>query len=348
MPRELVIPGRRSIELREYEEPPPGDDEVRVRSTFSSNKHGTLFRKYRGDVNNWNTPFEREHRISSDDPGLPEYPRHVGNMTVGIVTDAGAAVDRFEEGDRVYGHLPIRETHTVPETDLDHAPEGMAAEAMVFTNPAGVGVHLVRGGDVRLGDAVAVFGAGAIGQMAAQLARLGGAKAVAVSEPIERRRRAAREHGADLVVDPVEDDAAVRIKTEIDAGDEPGVDRALETSAAYPALDDAVRAVAFEGTVASCAYYRGDAAALGLDAEFHRNAVEIRSVQPGSSGVLRNHPRWSYETLHEEAFRHLREGRLTVEGLIDPVVPLAGAAQALERVEANPEQSIKLGVTYDE
>jgi len=347
MPRELVIPERRSIELREYDEPAPGPEEVRVRSSFSSNKHGTLFRKFRGDENNWTADFEREHRISRDEPALPSYPLHVGNMTVGVVTDVGSDVEEFAEGDRVYGHLPIRETHTVPGTELDHAPEGMAAEAIVFTNPGGVGVHLVRGGDVQLGDTVAVFGAGAIGLMALQFARIGGARSVAVSEPIERRREAAREHGADLVVDPTGEDAAMRIKTELRAGEEAGVDRALETSAAYPALDDAVRAVAFAGTVTSCGYYEGDATALGLDAEFHRNAVDIRSVQPGSSNVMQNHPRWGYDTLHEEAFRRLREGTVSAEGLIDPVVPLEEAAETIRHVEAHPEESIKTGVVYE-
>jgi threonine dehydrogenase-like Zn-dependent dehydrogenase len=347
VPLELIIPERRSVELREYEEEPLKPGEVRVRSTFSSNKHGTLLRKYRGDVDNWHTAFEREHRISREEPSLPSYPRHVGNMTVGTVTEVGADVEDFAVGNRVYGHLPIRETHAVPEADLRHAPEGMDPEAIVFTNPAGVGVHLVRGGGVQLGDAVAVFGAGAIGLMAAQLARVGGARRVVVSEPIGRRRAAAREHGADLVLDPTEEDAARRIKTAVAAGDEAGVDRALETSASYAGLDDAVRAVAFEGTVASCGYYEGDASALGLGAEFHRNAVEIRSVQPGSSGVLENHPRWNYEHLHEEAFAHLRDGRISAEGLIDPVVSLAAAPDALREVETNPEGSIKLGVVYD-
>lgn len=348
MPRELLIPERRTVELREYEEPPLKPDHVRVRSTFSSTKHGTLLRKYRGDEDNWKTEFEREHRISREEPALPEYPMPVGNMTVGTVTAVGNEVENFAAGDRVYGHLPVRETHTVPETELDHAPEGMSAEAIVFKNPAAVGVHLVRDGKVRLGDTVAVFGAGAIGQMTAQLARIAGAKRVAVSDPIERRRDAAREHGADLVVDPTETDAAMLLKTEFEAGVEAGVDRALETSAAYAGLDDAVRAVAFEGTVASCGYYEGDSSALDLGAEFHRNAVEILSVQPGSSNVMSNHPRWEYESLHEEGFRHLRDGSLSVDGLVDPVVPVEEADVALRRIESRPEESVKLGVEYDE
>lgn len=348
MPHELVIPDRRSVELREYEESSLGPTDVRVESTFSSNKHGTLLRKYRGDENNWQTEFEQEHRISQDEPALPNYPRAVGNTTVGTVTDVGEDVESFAEGDRVYGHLPIRETHTVEEDELEHAPEGMSPESIVFTNPARVGVHLVRGGNVQLGDTVAVFGAGAIGLMAAQLAQAGGAARVVVSDPLERRREAAGELGADLVIDPTEEDAAMTIKTELAAGEEAGVDRALETSAAYGGLDDAVRAVAFGGTVASCGYYEGDASALSLDAEFHRNAVEILSVQPGSSDVLQYHPRWSREHLTGEAFARLRDGDISAEGLVDPVVSIEEAPEALRDIEANPEGSIKLGVVYDD
>jgi len=346
MPRELVVPERGTVELREYEEPSLGPEDVRVESTFSSNKHGTLLRKYRGDEDNWHTDFEREHRISRDEVALPEYPWAVGNMTVGTVTDVGAAVEGFAPGDRVYGHLPVRETHVVPADDVEHAPAGMADEAIVYTNPAGVGVHLVREGNVRLGDTVAVFGAGAIGQMTAQLARAAGARTVVVSEPVERRREAAREHGADLVVDPTAEDAAMRIKTEVAAGDEAGVDRALETSAAYPALDDAVRAVAYGGTVASCGYYEGDSSTLELGAEFHRNAVELVSVNPGSSGVMDYHHRWSYDTLHAEAFRHLRDGTVSAEGLVDPVVDLADAPAAIRAIAESPAGSVKVGVSY--
>lgn len=348
MPLELVNTGRESVELREYEPRALDPGEVRVRSTFSSPKHGTMLRKYHGDVNNWNTAFERNHRISGDDPALPDYPRHVGNMTVGTVTEVGDDVEAFAEGDRVYGHLPIRETHAVPEANLHHAPAGMAPEAIVYKNPGAVGVHLVRDGKVRLGDTVAVFGAGAIGQMTAQLARLGGARRVVVSDPVECRRAAAREHGADLVIDPTEADAATRIKTEVEAGAEAGVDRALETSAAYAGLDDAVRAVAFEGTVASCGYYQGDASALDLGAEFHRNAVEILSVQPGSSGVMRNHPRWNFEHLRREAFERLRDGVVSADGLVDPVVSLADAPRAVRDIAAGPDGTIKLGITYGE
>ena len=121
----------------------------------------------------------------------------------------------------------------------------------------------------------------------------------------------------------------------------------METSATYAGLDDAVRAVAYGGTIASCAYYEGDSAPLSLDAEFHRNAVEIKSVQPGSSHIMDYHPRWEFEHLRSEAFRLLESGALAVDGLIDPIVPLEEAAGMIESLAEDQTDSVKLGVTFE-
>ena len=42
----------------------------------------------------------------------------------------------------------------------------------------------------------------------------------------------------------------------------------------------------------------------------------------------------------------LQQGRLRVEGLLDPVVRLADSADAYRQIDANPAASVKLGVTY--
>ena len=59
------------------------------------------------------------------------------------------------------------------------------------------------------------------------------------------------------------------------------------------------------------------------------------------------HPRWQRRHLRDEAFRHLEAGRIDVDGLIDPIVPLDEAAETIEHVIAHPEDAIKVGVTYD-
>ena len=52
-------------------------------------------------------------------------------------------------------------------------------------------------------------------------------------------------------------------------------DVCLETSGYYPAMNDALRAVRFQGTVVSTAFYTGEAQGLLLSGEWHRNLITV-------------------------------------------------------------------------
>lgn len=68
--------------------------------------------------------------------------------------------------------------------------------------------------DLSAGDTVAVLGAGPIGLLHVQLARLRGAARVIVSEPSAQRREAALSLGADVVIDPTAEDLRSRVRGE--------------------------------------------------------------------------------------------------------------------------------------
>ncbi|MCZ6680368.1 MAG: zinc-binding dehydrogenase [Candidatus Poribacteria bacterium] len=343
MPRELVAIAPRQPVLREYEESLLNPGEVRLRSFFSAPKHGTELRGYRGDTKDHTAPFDPERRLHVGPAGTPKFPVRLGNMAVGEVIEVGEGVTGFQIGDRVFGHLPIRETHTVAESRLEKAPDGMSAEAIVYSDPAGVALAPVRDSNIAIGDRVAVLGLGAIGQMALQIARLQGARWIVATDPIPTRRELAKRHGADVVLDPIAEDAGLVIK---DQTDKIGVDVSLETSGTYAGLNDALRATGFGGTVVSSAYYTGDARALSLEGEWHRNQLTVISTRDANP-YLRNHPLWDTQRVHGEAFALLQEGRLSVEGLIHPIVPFADSAEAYREIDEAPEKSIKLGITYD-
>ena len=122
--------------------------------------------------------FHPEYRIfvPAEGEAVTPFPRRLGNMAVGTVTEVGGAVTRFKVGDRVYGHLPIRETHTVPEDGprksmasdrreqgLHLVPPELSPEQVVLLDPAHFALAAMRGAKVRVGERVAVFGLGAIG-----------------------------------------------------------------------------------------------------------------------------------------------------------------------------------------
>lgn len=346
MPQELVATAPHSPSLRSYEPRAPAADEVLVESELSAFKHGTGLRGYRADTRDFTAAFDWEsglHREGED--AEPDYPITLGNMTVGTVSDVGGDVDAIEPGDRVYGHLPIRETHTVAADAVSVAPPAMADESIVYADPARVGLHAVRIGEIGVADRVLVIGAGAIGQMAAQLATCGGADTVWVSDPIERRREAALAHGADRVLDPLDVDVGAVVKDELSAGDRPGVDVTVETSGAYAGLHDALRATTFGGTIASCGYYADDQTNVAFAGEWHRNRLDLRSVRPPSE-PHREAPRWNFDRLQTEAIELLRTGAIDADGLLDPIVPVGESPDGMRLIDERPEESIKLGVSY--
>lgn len=160
----------------------------------------------------------------------------LGHEFVGVVSAVGEGVTRWKVGDRVVGgggqwpvgEEPINRSHPrynyrtmgltntrvrgyAEYTVLEEwaplpIPESVSDESAVLTEPCSVAVHAVRRSAVRLGDTVAVIGAGPIGLLVAQAARAAGARRVLVSEPAPARVEAARRVGADLVIDPFEQD----------------------------------------------------------------------------------------------------------------------------------------------
>src|SRR4051812_46765971 len=110
MPRELVAIAPRTPILSEYEDGPLGPSQIRIQAEFASPKHGTELVGYRNDPVA-NRPYDYSlGAVMPRDPseGLNAFPRPLGNMAVGTVTETGSSVSRFKVGARVFGHFPIR------------------------------------------------------------------------------------------------------------------------------------------------------------------------------------------------------------------------------------------------
>ncbi|MDP3064678.1 MAG: zinc-binding dehydrogenase, partial [Chloroflexota bacterium] len=104
----------------------------------------------------------------------------------------------------------------------------------------------VRLSRLRLGDAVAVLGAGPIGLLCLQVVRAAGAGAVYVSEPAPGRARAAERLGATRVFDPTKADVVSEIVA-LTGG--LGVPVAFECAAGAHSLQQALEMVRREGQV---------------------------------------------------------------------------------------------------
>jgi len=346
MPLELVTTDGRSFRYREYELPDPGPDEVRVQVEFAAPKHGTEAHALAGSAlsrKRWDPELRLFLPRSADEPA-PTAPseQRVGNMIVGTVIGAGEGVTRFRPGDRVFGYGPIREEHQGPEQRL-RLLDGLSPEDAVCADPAHVAFVAVRDGNIRVGDDVAVFGLGAIGLLAVQIARASGAARIFAVDPVAQRRTCAVAFGADAGIDPREGDVALAIKV---GTDNQGVDVALETSGNGAALHEAIRCIRQCGTVVHVPWGPKDASALHLDEEFHLNRPTIIGSQAVWANPDRAHPLWTEERARLAAIDLFRRGLITGAGLVTPIVPFAEADRALAEAFAAPDQGIKVGVSF--
>ncbi|MEW6228205.1 MAG: zinc-binding alcohol dehydrogenase [Bacillota bacterium] len=343
MPTEVVAIAPRQAVFREYEEPPViPPNAVRVRTEFGSVKHGTELRMYRGispfSDSRYNEAF---HAFVSDQPGA-SFPMGLGNMCVGVVVEVGKDVRHVRVGDRVAGYGALRETHLWSEEQVRILPVNMTWKEAVCYDPAQFALSGLRDGHVRIGDRVAVFGLGAIGLLAVQLARIAGAVFVAAVDPIARRREVALRHGADLALDPGDTDAGLEIKK---ATLNKGVDVAVETSGDYSALHHALRSVAWGGAVSVVGWYKECKGGLDLGREAHFNLPDI-IMSRACSEPNRDHPRWDIGRIRDVCWDLLAKNAVNCEEIVDPVVPFSSVIEAFHDVDRAPEKSIKLGVVF--
>lgn len=372
MPRELIAVAPRTPELRAYQDPSLGPRQIRIRTEFASPKHGTELVGYR-DEPAAHRPYNRAWGAVLPRPATgASFPKPLGNMAVGRVEAAGPEVTRLSVGDRVFGHFPIRETHTVEEWQADPMPPGLSDEAAVCLDPA-VMAFAMREVDVKLGDRVAVFGLGAIGLFAVQLAKSAGADKVIAVDPIAARRELALGFGADAAIDPREGDGdagmAIRRWTlpaemDPDALEPPrgtrliggyherptqigelGVDVAIEASGSIPALHHAIRGTRFGGVICLLSFYGRDAAGLHLGEEFHINRLQLISAR-AESLPLRDAPGWTLERIARTTLDWLASGRLDARGIVTPIVSFEDSVEAYRSIDEHPEQSIKLGIRF--
>jgi threonine dehydrogenase-like Zn-dependent dehydrogenase len=344
MPLEIVTTDGREFRYREYALPEIEPGSVRVRVAFAAPKHGTESNSLAGGSHRgkrWD-PELRLFRPAAEAESAAPGERRVGNTVAGTVTAVGSSVTRFRVGDHVFGYGPIREEHQLPESRW-RLMDGLSEEEAVCADPAHVALVAVRDGNIRVGDQVAVYGLGAIGLLVAQIARASGASWVAVVDLALHRRKLALAHGADLALDPHEEDVAVAIKR---ATGNHGVDVALEVSGSGAALHEAIRCIRQCGAIVQVAWGPKAGLALHLDEEFHLNRPTLIASQAVWNNPDRSAPLWNEERARQTAIELFRRKLITAKGIVTPIVPFRDAAGALAEAMNSPLHGIKVGVTF--
>ena len=101
---------------------------------------------------------------------------------------------------------------SVPEKIVHKIPDDISFEEATLIEPLSCSIHVIEEANIKFGDVVVIIGGGAMGLLMLQLVKQKGAKLIILSEPIEFKRELALRLGADIVVDPINENLVSIVK----------------------------------------------------------------------------------------------------------------------------------------
>jgi L-iditol 2-dehydrogenase len=267
--------------------------------------------------------------------GHAVYPWHPGHEVSGVVERAGGRVAGLGAGEPVaawvtaggYGeYVAVPAEHCFPAGDV---PLDLASLA----EPLACAVNAVELAGIRLGDDVAMVGAGFMGQLALRLVLLRGPRRVVVADTRDDALARAAAAGATATVNPARDDLAGAV---LDATGGAGADVTIEFTGTQVALAAIGGCTRMSGTLVIAGYHQGLPRQVPL-ADWNWNAFRIANA----------HFRDLATILHgmRAGMRLVTSGRISLEGLVTHRFPLATIDEAFRTAIEKPEGFVKATVT---
>jgi len=336
----LTQPG--TVGFESYDDPPLKTHEVRLHTLYSGISAGTELTAYRGSNPYLHKQWDPSRRlfIPAEQPTLTYPVSGWGYEEVGEVVELGSEVQDVTIGDIIFGTWGHRTHHIVGE---DYARDRVQAKSLdaifgVFSQIGGIAMNGVHDARIRIGETVAVFGMGTLGQIVGQLARKSGARVVGVDQ-FEKRLEIAQQSGAaDMVLNTGDGEVAERIRA---ITDNRGADIAIEVTGSTIALNQAIRSVAYSGKVVALGFFQGEAAGLFLGEEFHHNRVNIVGSQIFGTDPELTY-RWNRLRLVQAFMRLQAERVVDLNHIISHVVPFDDAGEAFRILDQEPENALQI------
>ncbi len=251
-------------EIRDVALKPRAPGEALVRAVFSGISRGSENLVFRGQV-----PASQKSamRCPFQDGEFPA-PVKYGYASVGIVEEGSAEL----RGRRVFCLYPHQDRYVVPEAALVPVPDAVPSERAVLAANMETALNATWDAGPRIGDRVAVIGAGVVGCLVASLVAKLPALHVELIDINPGRARLAATLGCRFALP---EDAS---------GD---ADLVFHASGQPAGLATALQLAGFEASVIELSWYGDRSVAAPLGEEFHSRRLTLKSSQVGAVAQAR-------------------------------------------------------------
>jgi 2-desacetyl-2-hydroxyethyl bacteriochlorophyllide A dehydrogenase len=316
-------PGRG--EIRAAALAPPAAGEVRVRAIASAISRGTESLVFEGRVPaseylRMRCPFQE-----GDFPAPVKY----GYASVGMVEALGPGAPGTLENARVFCLFPHQDRYVVPASAVLPVPTAVPDRRAVLAANMETAVNALWDAGPRVGDRIAVVGAGVVGALIAALAARLPGTGVEIVDVDPRRAALATALGCKFALPGTATGEA---------------DVVFHASGSSAGIATALALAGFEADVLELSWYGDRAVTLPLGEAFHARRLQLRSSQVGSVATARRARR-----------THRQRLALALDLLTDPVLDrlitgecsLDALPETMARLAAAPDGALCQVVQYD-
>ena len=174
--KQIVFTKACQAELLDAPVPSPGDGEVLIRTGRTLISSGTELSVLSGKAPE-DSVWKR----------LFAFPYVAGYTNVGVVVECGVNVPESLLGKKVCSSGYHANYAAVALSEIRDIPDDIPDDCSIFFNLAEIAMHGVRRGEIKWGDSAAIYGAGILGQFAAQFCLMCGARKVFVIDVSDYR-----------------------------------------------------------------------------------------------------------------------------------------------------------------
>ncbi|MFJ6284198.1 dehydrogenase [Pseudarthrobacter oxydans] len=255
-------------ELRTEDLPAPGPGEALVRTLYSGISKGTEMVVHAGAVPPRVAQEMRAPHQEGEFPG----PVKFGYLSVGVVEEGPEGWP----GQRVFCLNPHQDRYVAAVSSLTRIPDDVPSSRAVLTGTVETAVNALWEAGPRLGDRVAVVGAGLVGGMVATFLR---------TFPLERLQLVDLDPGRKKLADILGVDFAHPDDALADC------DIVFHCSASQEGLERSLQLAGDEADVIEMSWYANRGVTLPLGEDFHARRLSIRASQVGVVARARRHRR---------------------------------------------------------
>ncbi|HEX8858786.1 MAG TPA: alcohol dehydrogenase catalytic domain-containing protein [Actinomycetes bacterium] len=262
------------------------------------------------------------------------YPLRPGHEVSGVVERAGERVDGFAPGDPVAVFATTRgygEYVAVPAGHCIHA--GKVPLDLALGEPLACAVNAVELAGIKLGDDVAIVGAGFMGQVIQRLVQLRGPRQVIVADTRDEALERAASSGATATVNVTREPLAEAVRGLTGGA---GADVTIEITGTQGALEAIGGCTRMSGTLVIAGFHQGPPRQVPL-ADWNWNAFRIANAHFRKLATILGGMR--------AGMRLLTSGRISLEDLVTHRFPLVSIDEAFRTAIEKPEGFVKATVT---